>query len=80
MNLNSGDSQLNIQINSEHHKTSFSFIVPIVEVYKLILDICVCLHDPVQIISAWLLKNTQNIKAGQNCMQWYSRATLKWND
>ncbi len=57
MNLNNGDSQQNIQINSEHHKTSFTFIVPIVEVHTLNLDICVSLHDPVQIISAWILKN-----------------------
>ncbi len=52
MNLNNGESQQNIQINYEHHKTSFSLIVTIVEVHTLNLDICVSLHDPVQIISA----------------------------
>ncbi len=51
MNLNNGDSQQNIQINSEHHKTSFSLIV-IVEVLTLNLDIRVSLHDLVQTISA----------------------------
>ncbi len=51
INLNNGESQQNIQINSEHHKTSFSLLVTIVEVHTLSLDICVSLHDPIQIIS-----------------------------
>ncbi len=45
MNLNNGDSQQHIQINSEHHKTSFSLIVPIVEVHTLNLDIFVSLYE-----------------------------------
>ncbi len=61
MNLNNGDSQQNIQINSEHHKTSFSLIVTNVEVHMLNLDICVSLCDAVQTISAYWLKNNQNI-------------------
>ncbi len=77
MNLNNGDSQQNIQINYERHKTRFSLIVTIVEVHTLNLDICMSLHDPVQIISAHSFKSIQNIKAGQNVMQWFSRATTK---
>ncbi len=65
MNLNNGDNQQNIQIYSEHLKTSFSLTVTIVEVHTLNLDICVSLHVPVQIISAKWLKNIQNT-AGQN--------------
>ncbi len=62
MNLNNGDSQQNIQINYERHKTRFSLIVTIVEVHTLNLDICMSLHDPVQIILHTVLKAFKILK------------------
>ncbi len=41
MNLNNGDNRQNIQISSDHHKTSFLLIVTIVEIHVLILDVSV---------------------------------------
>ncbi len=48
MNLNNGDNLQNIQISSDHHKTSFLLIATTVEIHVLILDVCVSQKASVQ--------------------------------
>ncbi len=80
MNLNKGDNQQKACFVMFRVDLNILLIVTIVEVYTLNLDICVSLHDPIQIISAQRLKNVKNIKTEQNVMQLYSRATIMWNN